>query len=235
MFPDLSEAASKRLSCNITGKDRNKREVEIDACLNDITELVLFETKTGLLREDKILVDDHEQYLDHLREKYVQTHDDNKGVGQLARLIEILASRDWLGEDQEFGRVKRVYPVLIVYDSLLSAPVYGQFFASEFLRLLIPDATIQEGQYLKGELKITLPIVITINDLENLETSIEHFGLRDLLSDYSKSCPERIESLHNFIASSDYKNRMFHNRNIAAMALDLIDKSKKAFFPDVND
>jgi hypothetical protein len=235
MFPDLSGITSKRINFNILGKDQDNQEFEIDACLNDINEVVLFETKTGLIREDKILVDDYELYLSHLREKYVQTADSNKGIGQLARIVQILASRKWLGNDQEFSKAKKVYPVVVVYDSLLSAPVYGEFFASEFVRLLIPDTPIQAGQFLKENLEITLPIVITINDLENLETSIEHFAFRDLLSDYSKSCPDRVETLHNFVASSYYKQKIYRNKNLAKSGLEIINKSKKVFFPDATD
>ena len=235
MFPDLSGVTNKRLTCNISGKDQDGQVFEIDACLNDLTEVVLFEVKTGFIREENILDDDYERFLKELRKKYVEGPDGNKGIGQLVRLIQILASKKWLGENQEFDQVKRIYPVIVVHDSLVSAPVYGQFFASEFLRLLIPNTITQVGECTKRELNITLPIVITINDLENLETSIEHFGFRDLLSDYSKSCPDRVESLHNFIASSRYKKHMYHNRHTATSSIDIIEKGKKAFSPDVND
>lgn len=229
MFPDLSQVVSKRINCNIIGKDQDKQEFEIDACLNDITEVVFFETKTGFIREDKILVDDYELFLNHLREKYVH----NKGMGQLSRVIKALASQKWLGNNQEFSKAKKVYPVLVVQDTLLNAPVYGEFFASEFLKLLlIPNSSVSNGQFSIGDIEVTLPIIVTIDDLENLETSIEHFGFREMLSDYSKSCPDRIVSLHNFIASSSYNKKMYHNKAIAGSTIDIVNKSKKAFFPD---
>lgn len=234
-FPDITGAVNKRLSCNIVGTVQKGQEVEIDACLNDVADIVLFETKTGLIREDKILIDDYEKYLHHLREKYVESHQGNKGIGQLAKIINMLASRKWLGENQEFSEAERIFPVLVVHDPLLSAPVYGHFFASEFDRLLEPDSRPQFGTCLKGNLRITLPIVITIDDLENLETSIEYFAFRDLLSDYSRTCPDRLESLHNFIAFSHYKHHMYHNRNIASAGLAIIEKSKNAIFPEAKD
>ncbi len=235
MFPDLSQVANRRISCNVLGKDQDKQEFEIDACLNDITEVVLFEIKTSFIREDKILVDDYELYLNHLREKYIQSTHGNKGIGQLSRIVRALASRKWLGENQEFSEAKKVYPVLIVQDPLLSMPGYGEFFASEFLRLSIPDSPVQAGQFSMGNLQVALPIIVAIDDLENLETSIEHFGFRDMLSDYSKSCPDRFETLHNFIALSRYKQKIYHNKNIANSSLDIVNKSKKAFFPDATD
>jgi hypothetical protein len=235
MFPDLSQAANKRINCNIIGKDQDKQEFEIDVCLNDVTEVVFFETKTGFIREDKILVDDYELFINHLREKYVQSTHGNKGIGQLSRVVKTLASRKWLGNNKELSEAKKVYPVLIVQDPLLSAPVYGEFFASEFLRLLVPDSSAANGQFFMGNLEVTLPIILTIDDLENLETSIEYFGFRDMLSDYSKSCPDRLVALHNFLASSRYNQKMYQNKSIANSTIDIVNKSKKAFFPDAPD
>jgi hypothetical protein len=235
MFPDLSEVKNKRISCNIYGKDQNNQEFEIDACLNDISDVVFFETKTGLIREDKILLNNYEEYLNHLREKYVQTSTSNKGIGQLVRSIQALASRICVGENREFENAKEVYPIIVVYDSLLNSPVYGEFFASEFLRLLKPNSIVKNGYCLKGNLIVHLPIVITIDDLENLETSIEHFGFCELLSDYSRTSQDRLVSLNNFIATSHYNQHMFHNRNIANIGLEIIEKSKKAFFPNESD
>jgi hypothetical protein len=149
--------------------------------------------------------------------------------------VKTLASRKWLGENQEFSEAKKIYPVLVVQDTLLNAPLYGEFFASEFLKLLGVDSFPLNGQFLIGNLVVTLPIIITIDDLENLETSIEHFGFREMLSDYSKSCPDRIVSLHNFIASSPYNKKMYHNKAIASSTIDIVNKSKKAFFPDAPD
>jgi hypothetical protein len=236
MFPDLSISSNKRLSCNIEGTDIDGNKLEIDACLNDITEIVLFEIKTGFIREDKILADNYEDYLRHLSQKYVWSdRDKGVGVGQLARTVSILASEKWLGPSQEFDKVQLVYPVLLVQDSLFAVPVYGNFFAQEFKKLLEPDSELQSGILIKGQLQIAPLIVMTIDDLENLETSIQHFGFRDLLSDYSQNYPDRLEPLHNFIAFSDYKQHLFHNKKISATSLGLIDKAKKAIFPTVNE
>jgi hypothetical protein len=45
--------------------------------------------------------------------------------------------------------------------------------------------------------------IMTVQDLENLEKSIGHFSLADLLGSYARDCPDRMRSLPNFIASSD--------------------------------
>jgi len=223
MFPDISGVVTKRLSCNIRGTDQQGNEIEIDACLNDITEIVLFEMKAVWIREDGILTENHERYLQHLRKKYSVTRGTSrdrkrKGIGQLARVIKALASKEWLGQNPEFSQVRLIYPVLVVHDPLLAAPVYGSFFSSEFKTLLSPDAEFPSGELRKEYVRIAPLIVMTIRVLEDLETSIEHFGFRDLLADYSRSCPDRLTSLHDFIAFSDYRNKMFFNRSLAAVA-----------------
>ena len=240
MFPDISGVVTKRLSCNIRGTDQQGNEIEIDACLNDITEIVLFEMKAVWIREDGILTENHERYLQHLRKKYSVTRGTSrdrkrKGIGQLARVIKALASKEWLGQNPEFSQVRLIYPVLVVHDPLLAAPVYGSFFSSEFKTLLSPDAEFPSGELRKEYVRIAPLIVMTIRVLEDLETSIEHFGFRDLLADYSRSCPDRLTSLHDFIAFSDYRNKMFFNRSLAAKGVEILQKSQEAVFPTGSD
>jgi hypothetical protein len=50
--------------------------------------------------------------------------------------------------------------------------------------------------------------IITIQDLENLERSIEGFGFIDMLRDYDRECPDRMRSLHNFLAFSGYAGKI---------------------------
>jgi len=236
IFPDVPDTLTKRLSCNIIGADQTGKPIQIDACLNDVTEIVLFEMKAVWIREDEILAEDHERYLEHLRKKYGVTEGSSrdrkvKGIGQLARVIKILASKEWVGEDKEFSETQLVYPVMLVHDPFLAAPLHGDFLASEFKTLVAPDDELRSGELKKGELRITPLIVITIEDLEDLETSVEHFGLRDLLDDYSRSCPDRLMSLRNFIACSKYGRHMYHNRNITAKGLEILQKTQEAVFP----
>lgn len=232
MFPDISKATDKRFCHNIIATDNQGVELEIDACLNDINEIVLFEIKTGLIREDTILSEDYNNLLDQIRQKYVWSEKDKGvGVGQLAKAINILAKKNWIGSNQEFSKVQLVYPVLLVYDHLLGAPVYGNYLASEFKELLFPDNELPSGELVKANLRIAPLIIMTIDDLENLETSIEHFGFRHLLSEYSRVCPDRLTSLYNFIAASDFKDKIYHNKTIAAAGLNILEKVKEKVFP----
>lgn len=232
MFPDVRGALSKRLACNIKGFDKAGNELEIDACLNDVREIVLFEIKAVWIPESKILGDEYEKYL---RKRYVLTdgtHRDrkNQGIAQLARMIRILASKEWQGQNQEFSETQLIYPVLLLHDPFFSAPVYGNFLASKFKELVMPDDVLRSGELKKGDVRIAPLIIMTIEDLENLEFSIEHFGFRDFLADYSKASPDRMVSIHNFIASSKYSQKIYRNKAITAKGADLLQRSIKAVF-----
>lgn len=231
MFPDIAHAANRRLQCNIEAKDIDGIEFEIDACLNDVDEVVLFEIKSGLIRENIILTDNYEKYLQHLKQKYVWNDEDKGvGVGQLVKSINIIAAKKWVGQNQELGKAQFIYPVLLVHDSLLAAPGYGNFLASEFKLLLSPDRELPSGELIKSHLRVAPLIIMTVDDLENLETSIEHFGFRELLSAYSQRVPDRLMSLHNFMAYSDFKKHLYHNRSIAAAGLNILDKVMERIF-----
>ena len=240
MFPQTTGVLSKRLECNsvIQESHRAQSQIEIDASLDDVVEIIIFEMKAVWLREDEILVDEHEKFLEHLRKKYGVTsrgHGDRKvkGVGQLAMIISILASEDFATYNDTLTEAQLVYPVLVVHDPFLRAPVYGYFLASEFKACLAPDAKYTVGNFRKGHLRIVPLIIMTIEDLENLETSVEHFALRDLLSDYSRECSDRLSSLHNFIASSHYRKKIYHSRSIASNALEILKETQEAVFPSV--
>lgn len=228
---------STRLQCNIEGKDRTGKTFEIDSCLNNVNEIVLFEMKAGWLSEETILSDDYESYLHCLLKKYGTAKGDSrdrdvKGMGQLARTINLIASKEWSGHNDEFSEVERIYPVLVVHDVRLSAPIYGNYFAKEFENYLSPDAILPSGELMKGKLRVTPLIILTIEDLENLETSVEHFSLCDLFRDYTLTAPHRLESLHNFIALSKYSGKMYHSRTLPAKCVDILDRAQKAIYPD---
>jgi hypothetical protein len=136
MYP-RGAALVSRLALNVAGHDDAGTPFEIDAVLNDAREIVVFETKAAWLREDRIRDDTSEEYLEHLREKYGvrvtrSPGERAKGVGQLARSVGAIANGHWLGGADEYRAAEKVYPVLVVHDALLGAPVYGNFLAREF-------------------------------------------------------------------------------------------------------
>ena len=236
MFPDNSDQTPKRLECNLEIKTSLSKDVlEIDALINDVIQVVLFEIKAVLIREDVILTDDYEDYLSHLREKYSLSElcDHRisvKGIGQIARIVSEISSEAQISLAPHFEKTKIIFPVLLVHDPLLVAPVYGKFFADEFKIILNPDSITMNGDFLKNHMRIKPLILMTIDDLENLENSIEHFGFKELLEDYSSSCGDRLVSLHNFISSSDYSKKIYHNKWLAGKAMEILDRTKSAIF-----
>ena len=118
-----------------------------------------------------------------------------------------------------------------MHDPFLSAPAHGAFLASEFKNNLSPDMELESGELFKGQVKIAPLILMTIEELENLESSMKYFGFREFLSDYSKSCPNRMMSINNHIYYSSYRNKLRQNRNLANQVIDLLHLTGNSLFP----
>jgi hypothetical protein len=73
--------------------------------------------------------------------------------------------------------------------------------------------------------------IMTILDLENLESSVGKFSLVDLLSDYTRACPDRVRSLHNFMALSQYADKIKPSCNLRDRSEQLMREAKRALFP----
>ena len=55
-YPERTGLAS-RLRCSVTGRDRKGRDFEMDAVLNDVSEVVVFELKATWLKDELVLGD----------------------------------------------------------------------------------------------------------------------------------------------------------------------------------
>lgn len=234
MFPTVA-FLTERLQCNVPVVDKDRNVLEIDACLNDVSEVVLFEMKAAWIREDMILCENHENYLDELRRKYgvsegAVNERKIKGVGQLARIIGVLSDEKLLPSNPDFGKAKIIYPVLVVHDDLLAAPTYGAFLASEFQTSLQPCEILPSGNLKKNGLVINPLIVMDIDDLEDLEKSVEYISFKEIISDYSTSCSDRKVSLHNYLSSSKYRDYIYHNKYLAQTCFELLSKTKEKIF-----
>jgi hypothetical protein len=62
---------------------------------------------------------------------------------------------------------------------------------------LSPHEILPNGHMKKGELWAAGLVVMTIDVLENLESSVKEVSLIQLLSSYSTDVPKRDVSLHN--------------------------------------
>src|SRR6267142_2606929 len=88
-------------------------------------------------------------------------------------------AHDWhmtRAERHEFANTSVIYPVLVVHDTRLDAPALGHFLENDFRSLL---GTVPPGK------RVAPLTVMTIQDLENLERSVESFSFVKLLEDYS--------------------------------------------------
>ena len=227
MYPDAGPLLVNRLTCNLRGTTQEGNEVQIaDACLDYGEETVLCEMKAVWVREDIILQEDYERYLNHLRERYGTAIEDGerpKGIAQLARAIQNIISGEWKVTGNQFQVTRLIFPILLVHDPTLGAPLHSAFLASEFREALSPDESPEGGNMRKGSFVIAPIIVMTVEDLENLETSVEGFSFLEMVKDYSRECTDRFVPLNNFLATSTaYKDKLKHSRSIAAKSLEVL-------------
>jgi hypothetical protein len=208
MYPTIPGLAP-RVSASTLGSTASGEQVQLaDVILDCGDRTILIETKASLIREDKIESFDRDEYITFLRIKYgisgqQQGGLKKKGVAQLATSISKLARGEWRQAEPRFPIRRQIIPVLLVHDQLIDAPLHPWFLAREFAALLDPsnaglDAAVMRVQdYFVSNL-----IVMTIEDLEALESSIQTFGLGDLLHDYGTKCKDRMVSLHNYIVGN---------------------------------
>lgn len=244
MYPTASPLLD-RLRCNPRPIGGSRNEEICDACMFDATEAVLFEAKGVFVREDAAWQEGIDAYLSVLREKYSVSegrkgpHRDRrvKGAAQLARSIRYLAEGSLIFPGPDWARVRQVYAVLVVYDVTLGAPGHAEFFVEEFAKELAPDDTKPNGFMQKGPLTVAPLTVMTIEDLENLESSVEHFRLVDLLRDYACTTTKDgvRPSLHDFMAEVERvkKYRLVYSKEQASRARKVLDRMAQMMFPGV--
>jgi hypothetical protein len=99
IFPAIA-GLPPRLMTNIKGANKAGDAFECDAILNDAIEAFVFEIKAAWIREDSILSEDHDDFVQQLLGKYgiataeTQGATNRKGVARLARSVGAMARRD---------------------------------------------------------------------------------------------------------------------------------------------
>jgi len=224
MYP-TAPGLSVRLAPSTLGVTSSGGEVQMtDAILDCGDKTIFFETKACLIREDAIDSLDAQDYLKFLRKKYGASLNPNgatskKGIAQLANAIMKLSTGQWRLRDTCFPIRKRIIPVLLVHDSLIDAPLHPWFLAREFAFLLdgsntdLDKAVMQVGDYQVNNL-----IIMTIDDLENIESSVQNFDLGTLLQDYASNRRERLDSLHNYLVENTrYRDAIVYSYRLRTM------------------
>jgi hypothetical protein len=232
MYPERPGLAS-RLRCGVTARDREGRDFEIDAVLNDVRQVVVFEEKAAWLK-DEVVLGDINVWIEQIRSRYgivsapaVGKKERPKGVAQLAQIVRRVLDKNCGAVQPDFAEVAVIHPVLLVHDTRLNAPAYGTFLDAEFRGLL---DSVPLG-------KCVMPLTImTIADLENLESSIAGFGMRQLLADYAAAHPEGLVSLHNFMVYDvRYADKLKPSAQLIADSERLIRLAQRELFPGSPD
>jgi hypothetical protein len=232
-FPRVGPGLVTPMSSAIKDWDGSGEQYEIDACLNYVTDLVLFEIKAVWSQESKLLPQSSDALLSLLRERYSVTDKSVKGVGQLARAINALVMRRWFGPRNEFEAARTIYPVIVVHDRLSGSPGFGTFIVEEFRKALSPHVEGWQGEFTSGDLRIFAPVVLTVEDLELLEVSIERSGFREILVDYCRWSPDRMLPFSDFLAEMSGRGRVLANRALAATSMEVLTRAIKRLFPHV--
>jgi hypothetical protein len=229
MYPS-SPVLLPRLLLNPHARTADGDDVEIaDACLNDVREVVLFESK-GVFVPDEA-TRDAETYHIELRKKYGAHGGRRRGAAQLGRWLSGIALGAVKPIGQDWTRVELVYPVLVVYDVRIDRPGHAEFLAEEFANAFDPEEPLGSGYMRKSRLSVAPLIIMTIGDLEVLESSVDHFRLTDLLRDYAQSGQGGVrESLHDFVAFAQDKYKLSMSKH-AKRATALLLETRKAMFP----
>jgi hypothetical protein len=73
--------------------------------------------------------------------------------------------------------------------------------------------------------------VMTIHDLENLESSVEGFSFIDFLAAYTRDCRDRVQSVHNYMVFSDYGKRVIPSRHLMESSAEILTVLERELFP----
>jgi hypothetical protein len=177
--------------------------------------MVLFEAKAVFV-DRSAQAGDPEEYMGALAEKYVVGEDRRQAITQLANAIVGLASGSRLPVGMSVAGVSVLIPVLLVRDPLMDAPLHCRYLAGEFKTALGPDSTVEAGNMKKGRLFVTPLIVMTVETLEDLESS--RIDLQKFLTDYSSEFPDRLQTLRYYLGISEYGRRVTYNDRLREAA-----------------
>ena len=77
-------------------------------------------------------------------------------------------------------------------------------------------------------------IILTVEDLENLELSVGRFSLAELLCDYHQECPDRLAFLRHFLVGSKYLDLIRPSDHLMSRSneqMEAVSQSAKPCFP----
>jgi hypothetical protein len=220
MFPDSIMQSTKYIPNHVISC--GGKEVEVDGYLEDDTTIVVFEHKAVFLNEEKIMQDEFNGILEHIKSKYVKSGNKLKGVGQLSRVAKSLTMK---------GLDKNIISVLLVRDEFLAAPTFQYFLSDEFRKISF-SIDYENNYIMQDSVRVYRPIIMTLEDLEILENSTKKFSLQELLIEYVNS-REYQESFSNFLANYKEQIDLHANELLIAGGIEMIQESKRFFYGSI--
>ena len=230
VYPDSGTLLAKRFYPDV--RDVGDSSIQVaDFIIDDVTDMVMVEAKAVWIQDAKMSSSDPMGFVQHLQSRYGGKQTE-KGYRQLARNVANIATGQWGSAGIDLTRTRFVLPVLLVHDGLLDAPGFGNVLAEEFRTHLHPDSGDSGGWMVKGGHRIAPLIIMTTDDLERLESSLSTFSLVELLKAYSAAHPDRMVSLHNYLAANSKRFPLIHNKNMASRCMTILEDCMRRVFPD---
>ncbi|MFA7338450.1 MAG: hypothetical protein WC028_16810 [Candidatus Obscuribacterales bacterium] len=192
-----------------------------DAC-------VLVEIKGAWLNDDKI-AESATEFWEEVCKKYCddgKVSGKRKGVGQLSYTIRGVIDGLLKEPSAVLSLAKKIFPVLLVHDRHLVLPWFGHFIAKEFWRHFEIDLP-SSGFAIYAGRKIFSPIVISLIELENLETIGKQANLINVLEDYSLNCGDRVQDFRAYLLKYEATG---YCRNIDR-GKEMLDEMRERFWP----
>ena len=204
--------------------DVESRQIaEVDVIVTYGDSAIIIESKLAFIREDSIIGGDVSAYMEQVDRKFVQSERGNpKGLLQLANVVRCISDRTWLGPDGELENCRRILPVIITNDPLLSDGILCNYFGLKFQNELGYMDKTCVGQFHSGNLTIENIIVLTVDELELIEPLIGNRSFFDLLAGYSSSNPERLSPVYDHLIQSGIQ--VVRNQRMVKMAKSTLDE-----------
>lgn len=218
VFDSHSLILAQRYFPNLRDKIVGHNDIEIDGFLHEGHSVVLFEMKSSFLADNKISASPEElvEVLDH---KYFMTEGEkNKGITQLSRIIRYITDGLWnkTPSGLAFNRNQMFYPVLVVHDELLTVPIYTEYLAAKFEESL--GMVNESGVINVNGFKIAPLIVMSIEDIEDIEFSLNDMSFIELLRLYSMDVADRKISFHDYARWKNGKIKLVANESLNKVA-----------------
>lgn len=182
---------------------KNKKEIA-DILLQCAGAVVFIEAK-GVWIRDSVVTSDSEAFWKEIKRQYGVSIDSKtgeekrKGIAQLADNIKGILSKELIPHESiNVDKHTEIFPVLFSYDEYMAAPHIGYFLSKEFMDML--GCSIQEnGAITFRDCLVHLPIVLTLDTMDEFERYHAYKPLKAWLGAYSKAEPDRHFSFYDYL------------------------------------